>query len=357
MIKYGNDFFTIENVLSITKKRKPDFNEFLKVLKREKPSRHTLFEFFLNDDLYSLLLGSDFSFINSNHLYKIKLLLRAFRNAGYDYATIPANFQFSFREHSQKKSISQNETVMIYDKKSFYEYDWPKVSDIDFSYLDDSHKILYNNMKYIPFGPGGVLENATMLLGYENMCYMIFDEPELVSDVFQKVGETLFAYYDNIVDYPTVGAVISNDDWGYKSQTMLKVEDMKKYVIPWHKKIVDRIHKAGKPAILHSCGNLEKVMDDIIDHIGYDAKHSYEDNILPVEDFYDLYKDRIAILGGIDLNYVCTKEPFEVFERSAAMLKKTEKDGGYALGSGNSIPYYVPVENYCALILAGLIDA
>jgi hypothetical protein len=45
---------------------------------------------------------------------------------------------------------------------------------------------------------------------------------------------------------------------------------------PWHKKIVDVIHDSGKPAILHSCGNLAEVMEDIIEDLHYDGKHSYE---------------------------------------------------------------------------------
>jgi uroporphyrinogen decarboxylase len=87
--------------------------------------------------------------------------------------------------------------------------------------------------------------------------------------------------------------------------------------------------------------------------MGYDAKHSCEDNILPIEQSYPKWGDRIALLGGIDLHYVCTKTPEEVYNRASAMLDLTQSRG-YALGSGNSIPYYVPLKNYLALISAAL---
>ena len=96
MIKYSNDFFTVENVLSITEKRNPDFNEFLKVLKREKPSRNTLFEFFLNEDLYSLLTGSEYSDSENGFLDRMRFLTKAYRNAGYDYVAVPATIEFFF---------------------------------------------------------------------------------------------------------------------------------------------------------------------------------------------------------------------------------------------------------------------
>ena len=95
-------------------------------------------------------------------------------------------------------------------------------------------------------------------------------------------------------------------------------------------------------------------MDDIIDDIGYDGKHSYEDNICPVEEMYEKYSDRIAILGGIDLDFLCRNTPKIIYKRSKAILELTEENGGYALGSGNSIPEYVPYENFMAMISAAV---
>jgi uroporphyrinogen decarboxylase len=36
------------------------------------------------------------------------------------------------------------------------------------------------------------------------------------------------------------------------------------------------------------------------------------------------------------------------------MLDRTSEKGGYALGTGNSVPPYVPFENYYAILLAAL---
>ncbi|MDD3663297.1 MAG: uroporphyrinogen decarboxylase family protein [Candidatus Pacebacteria bacterium] len=207
-------------------------------------------------------------------------------------------------------------------------------------------------MKLMIMGPGGVLENAIALTGYENLCFMIKDNEPLAKAIFDKVGSILVRYYEICAPFDTVGALMSNDDWGFKGQTMLSTEDMRKYVFGWHKKIVEKIHERNKPAILHSCGDLGKVMDDVIDDMKFDAKHSYEDNIMPVEKIYDLYSERIAILGGIDMDFLCREEPEMIFNRSYEMLEKSTVNGGYALGSGNSIPCYVPHKNFYSMILA-----
>ena len=106
--------------------------------------------------------------------------------------------------------------------------------------------------------------------------------------------------------------------------------------------------------MLHSCGYYGDVINDVIDDIGFDARHSYEDNIVPVEKAYEDLNGRIAVLGGIDMHFLSTKSPDEIYARSRAMLERTAERGGYALGSGNSIPTYVPYENFLAMTRAAL---
>jgi uroporphyrinogen decarboxylase len=334
--------------------RKPDFNNILKVMKREKPDRPTLFEFFMNDELYLQLAGIK-SYDPEDIYSHYKIMISAFKNAGYDYTTVSGS-DFIFPSHRKQKqgqkTISINEGGVIFDRETFENYHWLEPEDFDYSRLKVLKDYLPAGMKLIVSGPGGVLENAIALTGYENLCYIIKEDPDLAEEIFDAIGSRLVRYYQLSLPYETVGAAISNDDWGFISQTMLSTEDMRKYVIPWHKKIAAAIHDAGKPAILHSCGNLEKVMDDIIDVIGYDAKHSYEDKIMTVEEAYKKYGDRIAILGGIDVDFLCRHTPQEVYERSAAILEMTAARGGYALGSGNSIPYFVPETGYLAMIAA-----
>lgn len=204
-------------------------------------------------------------------------------------------------------------------------------------------------MKLIPFGPGGVLENVISLTGFENLCFMGVDNPELMKNIFNEVGSRLVEFYKKCGSLESVGAMISNDDWGFKTQTMLSPDDMKKYVIPWHKKICEAIHQAGKPAILHSCGNLKAVMDNVID-IGYDGKHSFEDSICPVEEAYETWGERIAVLGGIDMDFLSRAESDKIKKRSIEMLDRASSRGSYALGSGNSIPDYIPFRNFKAMI-------
>jgi len=328
----------------------PDFSNLLAVLRREAPARPTLFEFFLNGPLYAKLAGLDAEPAPGTIEWD-RMVVRAFCRAGYDYVTLHASAMgFPTSAVNQLASRSMNDTAIIFDRQSYDAYNWPDADAFDYSKLDTIGSELPDGMKIVVCGPGGVLENVMQIAGYEGLCMMMADEPELVERIFADVGSRLVRYYELSAPNKHVGAVISNDDWGFNAQTMLSPADMRRCVFPWHERIVDVIHAAGKPAILHSCGNLDSVMDDIIDGMRYDGKHSYEDKICPVEDAYERWGSRIAILGGIDLDFVCRSTPARITARSQAMIDRASTRGSFALGSGNSIPYYVPDENYFAMI-------
>jgi len=330
--------------------RKPDYTQLLKVLNKQVPDRPTLFEFFLNDPLYDVLTNHQFAGQDDEMAF-LRKRIHGYNNAGYDYVTMHGSaFRFPANQKDHKSTMSLNDSSTIYDRETYEKYNWPNPEDFGTTNLDKAEKELPDGMKIIYYGPGGVLENAISLVGYDNLCVMLYDDPELAQKIFDDVGSRLLRYYQLGVNRNSVCAIISNDDWGFKTQPMLSPADMRKYVFPWHKKIVAAAHAAGKPAILHSCGNADEIMEDIIEDMHFDAKHSFEDTIEPIEEAYEKYKGRIALLGGIDVGFVCTASPAEISARSRAMLERAAKTGGYALGTGNSVPAYVPHEGYFAMI-------
>ncbi|MBR7185401.1 MAG: hypothetical protein IKD37_07315 [Clostridia bacterium] len=334
----------------ITFNRQPDFeNNLLKVLKGERPERATLFELFLSKKWYERL--SQIPYPGDTFLDQLRLTVSAMAHAGYDYATCNASPMVFVNPLAQKKTASLNASSIIYDWESFEKFDWPDMDHQDYSVLEKIKPYLPEGMKLMVKGPGGgLLEIVIKLVGYDNLCFMLYEDPELAKAIFDNVGSRLVSYYDNAASADTVGFISSNDDWGFNTQTFLSPDMMREYLFPWHKRIVETAHKYGKPILLHSCGNYAEIIDDVIEDMHFDARHSYEDNIVPVEEAYESLHGRIAVLGGIDIDYLTTKTPEEVERRCRLMLERTWERGGYALGSGNSIPTSVPVENYMAML-------
>ncbi len=335
-----------------TCRRTPCFENLLAVLRRAVPPRPVLYELFMNDVVYKFAAGvsADMSTPRARAIS----IIRAFAALGYDHAFSWDMYIWALpcADKHKASTISLNDAPTITDRASFEAYPWqfPEPAHV----LPDAFflSILPAGMKLVPLGPGGVLENLIKLVGYDNLCYMLVDDAELVQNIVDAIGVRLLRLYEILLGYQSVGAVVSNDDWGFKTQTMLSVAQMRKYIFPWHKKIVACAHAHGKPVILHSCGNPREIIEDVIEDMRFDARHSYEDTIVPVEEAYEQWGSRIATLGGMDVDFLCRSTPAQVYARSRAMLERTATRGGYALGSGNSIPEFVPHEQYLAMLSA-----
>lgn len=333
--------------------RKPDFEAFLATLRKEPCARPALFEFIIDPHV---ALGEPCA--TEGKTRRTKQHIRSFTENGYDFATLDTSMingvDFPKTNRSMGESISQNEGGVINDEASFEAYDWPDPDRAEYPRILELVKLLPAGSKFLPLWPCGVLENMTDLVGFETLCYLLADDPELVGRIADAIGSRLYRYYEHLLEYDCIGAVMLNDDWGHKTQTMFSPEQMRTFIFPWHKRIVELAHSAGRPAILHSCGNLRQVWEDIIEDMCFDAKHSYEDVIQPVEEAYEQYGGRIAILGGLDIDFLCRSEPDDVYRRAKEMLERTRERGGYALGSGNSITRYMPRENFLAMTRAVL---
>jgi uroporphyrinogen decarboxylase len=142
------------------------------------------------------------------------------------------------------------------------------------------------------------------------------------------------------------------DDLGFKSSLLTNPQTIRNHILPQYQRIIDAMHKAGKPFLWHSCGCIFEVMEDV-KGLDINAKHSNEDTIAPLSHWIRGYGDRIGMVGGFDMDFLCQQRAQDIY--SEVVEKGTEYRNsarGYALGSGNSIPDYVPVENYLALIRA-----
>jgi uroporphyrinogen decarboxylase len=233
--------------------------------------------------------------------------------------------------------------------EDFEHYDWPSPEDVDFFPLEYVCENLPEGMGFVTCHAGGVFEHVSQIMSIEGLCIATYEQPDLVAAVFDRVGALLEAYYGRLLGLDKLVAILQGDDMGFRTGTLIAPDDMKRYALPWHRRLARKTHDAGLPYFLHSCGNLETVIDSLIDDARIDGKHSYEDAIIPVEQFQERYGDRIAVLGGVDINRLSAGTPDEVRGHTRYLIETCGPRGRYAIGSGNSIPSYVPFENYLAM--------
>ena len=346
----------IISIDNIKIKPKPDFSRLLKaLLRKEKPDRVPLFEIYSN--IEEKIVGDKVKKRECKDLleYSIKLTVTHNYKLGYDYCWLRAPFYFARPgRHGGDTTEGKREYIqagdsLIANDEEYEKYPWQDMRKVDYSRLDIMKKLLPEGMKIIPRSPSGVFENTTFIMGFTPFSFALVENPALVKRVVDSIGERQLTLLKTYASHDAVGAVILGEDMGFKTGTMVSPDTMREYFLPWHKKIVDAIHSHGKPAILHSCGNLKEIYDDVI-ACGWDAKHSYEDAILPVWDFKKQYGDKISVLGGFDMDKVCRLTKDEIRKHARSILDKCSPAGGYAFGTGNSVAEYVPAENYLTMI-------
>lgn len=318
----------------------PDFGQFRKTLLRQgRPAYVPFYELGVSGGVIETLTG--------RRPDTQADVVQFYYRAGYDY--VPVGLYLPFIEGTLRDS---SKGYPVRNRADYAGYRWPAWDPAILEALDKVAAVLPEGMKIVG-QTNGIYEHVASIVGYENLCYLLTDDRPLIEELFTGVGELYVMLYGGMAQHEAVGALVISDDLGYKTQTLIAPDDLRELVLPWHKKFAALAHAANKPCILHSCGHLSSIMEDIIEAVRIDAKHSYEDAILPVTEAKRLYGSRITILGGFDLDRLCRSTADEVRLYTRMLIEECGANGGYALGSGNSIADYVPAANYLAMLDEG----
>lgn len=279
---------------------------------------------------------------------------------GYDYVRFEEQCGFSarHRETGDTAGLSRGTRTwveegrgMIATWEDFEKYPWPDPDAFDFANYEFIARNLPDGMGFIVSHGAGVFEHtAENLLGFEGMCELCVENPDLMEAVFDRTGSIILRFYENLLQIPGITAVFQGDDMGYGTGTFLSPKTLSRCVLKWHRKFAELARSRGLPYFLHSCGNIMAVMDELIDVVKIDGRHSTEDVIIPIEEFKARIHPRIAALGGMDLNLLASADEEGVRARTREIMTRCMPGGRFAFGSGNSICNYVPVRNYLAML-------
>ena len=347
-----------------------NFKRLDTVLRLEgEPDRVPFFEIYMDKEIMEALSGKPIAKLDLQDDGQLNTYFEAvaglYASLGYDYVPLRASPDFprnnvkfasdtATMPHTQREWLDEHKGL-IQNREDLDSYPWPdpeQLAETRLKHIETQAKYLAKGMKIAPY-TSGVFENVTRLIGTVPFLQKIFTDTRLVEETFRKTAETIIYYLNAMAEHKTVGTVIYNDDMGYKKGPMMSPCHFRKHVFPWQKKIVKTVHRHDKPVILHACGKLDILMEDLINTVKIDAKHSFQDAAYPVIKYKKLYGDKIALLGGIDVDKLA-RMPLPQFRRHVkTILKKCMPNGGYALGSGNTVTNYVKLENYTAMLETG----
>jgi uroporphyrinogen decarboxylase len=347
----------------------PDWEAFVRCIRREGTPRRTHYiELFLDVEVkdaiirrYDLSAGLDRS--DANFWYRQEVAVQRF--LGYDFVRCgmddmawPLNHgttdDTAVIQRAGGRSYIDEHKGPITNWEEFERYPWPDPATASTRCLDWCQANLPDDMCIVAGGGfAHFAEHLIWLMGYETICYALYDDRDLVraiSDRLHLIYEVVMA---RVLEYDRVKITWGSDDLGYRGGTLLSPSDTREFILPGHKRMAEMSHAAGRPYLLHSCGNLETILGDLLDDVRIDAKHSFEDTIEMVTDAKARYGDRIALLGGIDVDFLCGADEAAIRKRVRETLDTCMPGGGYCLGTGNSVTNYIPVDNYLVMLDEG----
>ena len=306
----------------------PDWQGLLRCLRREGAPDRVHFIELLIDAEVKAAVAERFELIEDvepgDPHYLLKREVRVMRFLGYDYVrcgTDDVRIQVNHLTTADTAALGRQGGREFVDEhqgpitswQQFETYPWPNPDDLTTRSLEWYQENLPKDMCII--GSGGFAhfaEYVTWLMGYETLCYSLYDQPDLVAAISRRLIDLYEVVVQRLLAFDRVKAIWGSDDMGFRSGTLIGPDDLRKFILPGHKAMARASHDADRPYLLHSCGKLDAIMDDLLDDVRIDALHSFEDTIKTVEETKWIYGDRIALLGGIDSTSFAapTKRPF-----------------------------------------------
>ncbi|MBS3977709.1 MAG: hypothetical protein KGZ75_13490 [Syntrophomonadaceae bacterium] len=338
---------------------KPDFERIKTALYCKEPDRVPLAELIIDPKVRAGFMGKPVDDIKTN--------VEFWAAAGYDYIILSKGLlepghvlegtavQKTRSETSlygngvEERDWANLHEGVIKTEADFEKFNWPDPDSLDYSEYKEIVKYLPDNMKVITTS-GKIFTCAWMLMGFEHFCMSLITDPDLIKRVFDKVGEIQYQVLERVLEHDVVKAVWMPDDVAYSTALMVSPQYLRKYLFPWYRKFSETCKQLGLPFIYHSDGMLVEILDDLID-IGFNALHPIEPKAMNIYDIKDKVRNKLCLIGNLDLGYTLTRgTPEEVIAETKERIAYLAPGGGYCVSASNSIPSYVPLDNYKAML-------
>jgi uroporphyrinogen decarboxylase len=190
------------------------------------------------------------------------------------------------------------------------------------------------------------------LVGFEEYMNYLYDEPERIHRFMKRFVVFQEKMVDKLVSLGVDGINLS-DDVAFNSGPFISPKHLQEFDFDYLAQVADYIHAKGLPVMVHSCGNVNTVIERIID-TGVDALHALQPSAHnDIFEYKKKYGDSICLIGNLDINYLLPGgSPVDIANVIDEMVEKLFYDKtGFVLSTCNMLNIDVPVENAIAMHL------
>ena len=183
-------------------------------------------------------------------------------------------------------------------------FDWP---DPDYLNFDETLKTIENASSsglavfggmWMPF-----FHTVAVFFGMENYFMKTFTSPDVVSAVTEKVLDFYLEANRRCLDLmgDRIDAQFFGNDLGSQNGLLIGPDQLKTFVFPGIRKIIDQAKSYDLKVVLHSCGAVSDIIPDFID-FGIDALHPLQARArgMDAETLGKKFRNELVFIGGVD---------------------------------------------------------
>ncbi len=229
-------------------------------------------------------------------------------------------------------------------------YKWPDASRlVDWAALSreiEAHPELFH-LRGLAFG---LFERAWLMRGFENFLMDLHEHPEFVEELLDGILAIHLEAIELIAKRLKVDAIFGGDDFCDQRGVIMGEKLWRRLFKPRLAKLVQRCHDLDLPMVLHSCGNLLPLVDDLME-IGLDALESLQPEAMDVFELRRRTEGRMVLVGGLGVQYMMPfGRPEEVTAHVRRLMTEMTRKGGYVLAAAKPLQRDTTTANAVALI-------
>ena len=183
--------------------------------------------------------------------------------------------------------------------------------------------------KFLICGGLSLYERAHFIRGLQNLWMDIRLEPENIEKLLDiLVDQNLYA----IERYAQLDAdgYMFCDDWGLQDKLMIAPADWRRFWKPRYARVYAACHEAGLMTLLHSCGHIVDILDDLIE-IGLDVIQMDQQENMGLEKLAGSFGGKLCFWCPVDIQNTMIKGSVRDVRNYAVRLMESfgRFDGGF----------------------------
>lgn len=181
-----------------------------------------------------------------------------------------------------------------------------------------------------------LFERHWSLRGMQNALMDFYLYPDEVHRLYQKLTDFYMRVIERTCGALGVDGFFTSDDMGTQHSAFFSVDIFREFFKPYYKQIIDKAHACGAHFWLHSCGNIEFLLPELID-VGLDVIHPIQKYTMEERRIAERFGDQICILSGFDVQQTIPYGALEEVRAEVRFMIDTyyRTDGRLMLTMGN----------------------